>query len=119
MSAKKRILLVDDEPNILFFVQISLSAAGYDVVTARGGAKALELAQADKFDLMMLDMVMSPVSGIEVLDILRTFSRVPVLACTARHDYIEAALKHGATDYINKPFIPDDLLAKVKALLKD
>jgi two-component system, OmpR family, KDP operon response regulator KdpE len=116
--AKKRILVVDDEADILFFVDIGLKAAGYEVSTAGGGVDALALARAQPFDLILLDMVMSPMGGIEVLDTVRGFSDIPVIASTARSELGELALQHGATAALKEPFMPEELTGLINRILK-
>ena len=118
MDKKKLVLVVDDEPRVLWFVKISLTTAGYDVVTAASGEEALGLMQSHKFDIILLDLLMTPMDGLEVLGRLRTFSKVPVLIFTA-HAFIAAdqALQMGANGFIAKPFKPEDLVKKVESML--
>ena len=111
--SNKRVLVVDDEPGILKFVRISLSAAGYDVITASGGEEGLKLLESAKPDIMLLDIVMEPVSGFDVLFRLRRFSRMPVIVFTAQSVIAESALSAGAKGYISKPFMPDELVRKI------
>lgn len=117
MKNKKRILVVDDEPGILALVDTILGLAGYDVVTTQSGEEALALVRSDEPDLVLLDIVMVPVTGFDVLDRLRTFSRVPVIVFTAQSAIAEKAQKFGANDWIAKPFNPDVLLEKIQHLL--
>ena len=112
--SKKRVLVVDDEPGVLKFVRISLSAAGYEVLTAGGGEEALQLVQSQNPDIMLLDIVMEPVSGFDVLFRLRRLSnRMPVIVFTAQSVIAESALSAGAKGYISKPFMPDELVRKI------
>ena len=117
MEAKKRVLVVDDEPGILRFVGINLRLAGYEVATTTSGEEALKLVQSLKPDVMLLDILMQPVSGFEVLEHLRVFSQLPVIVFTARSEVAEEAVKRGATSYLAKPFIPEDLLQKIQDVL--
>jgi DNA-binding response OmpR family regulator len=118
MGPGKRILVVDDEPGILHFVQTSLNLAGYEVITCTGGEEALELARSQKPDVILLDIVMQPLTGFEVLVRLRAFSRAPVIVFTARREIVELAMKAGATDHIAKPFIPGELIKKIQGILE-
>lgn len=114
---KKRILVVDDEPGILHFVQASLSLAGYDVIVTTNGADALNLVRTENPDIMLLDILMVPMTGFDVLEKLRTFSQMPVIVFTARSFIAEQSLQAGANDYIAKPFRPEELQRKIKTVL--
>jgi DNA-binding response OmpR family regulator len=117
MNAKKKVLVVDDEPGILRFVSTSLTLAGYDVATTGSGEEALELVKSQNPDIVLLDILMHPVNGFDVLEQLRTFSRVPVVVFTAQREIAEKALKEGANAYIMKPFVPGDLVKKIQSTL--
>jgi two-component system KDP operon response regulator KdpE len=117
MDTKKRILVVDDEPGILRFVNASLGLAGYEVLSAATGEEALLLARSEKLDAMLLDILMVPMSGFDVLTELRTFSQIPVIVFSARSYISEQALKAGANDYISKPFRPEELVKKLQTVL--
>jgi len=118
VNSKKRVLVVDDEAGILRFVRISLSAAGYEVITASGGEEALQLVESQKPDIMLLDIVMEPVSGIDVLFRLRRASnKIPVIVFTAQNFIAESALSIGAKGYISKPIMPDQLVRKIEETL--
>lgn len=110
---KKRVLVVDDEPAVLRFTSVSLSVAGYEVVTATGGEEALKLVDSAKPDIVLLDLVMEPLTGLDVLARLRAFSQLPVIAFSARSDLGAIALKEGANGFIAKPFRPDQLVKKI------
>jgi DNA-binding response OmpR family regulator len=118
MDTKKRVLIVDDEPGILHFVRINLSLAGFDVITTTDGEKALKLIESQKPDIMLLDILMVPMDGFEVLIRVRAFSQLPVIVFTGRSDIASRALAEGANDFIGKPFRPDDLTEKIKAILE-
>ena len=118
MDNKKLVLVVDDAPAILRFVRISLSAAGYNVIMAGGGAEALALVRSEKPDVIVLDMLMSPMSGFDVLRELRQFPDIPVIACSANSAAAERSLSEGATDFITKPFLPDHLAKKIRQVLE-
>ena len=103
-----RVLVVDDEERILNFLRSKLIASGYGVLTASNGLEALEQAQAQEPDLIVLDVLMPRMNGFEVLKELRTFSSVPVIILSARGadaDRIKG-LSIGADDYLPKPFNP-------------
>jgi len=113
-----RILVVDDEERILNFLSIKLKASGYEVLTAGNGVKGLEQAQAQEPDLVVLDLLMPKMDGLEMLKQLRTFSTVPVIILTAKGadtDRIKG-LQLGADDYLAKPFNPDELVARIEAI---
>jgi DNA-binding response OmpR family regulator len=118
MMKQFRILLVDDEQRILNFLSAKLITAGYDILTANDGYEALEQAQAQEPDLIVLDVLMPRMNGFEMLKELRTFSSVPVIFLSARGtdaDRIKG-LSTGADDYLPKPFNPDELLARIEAI---
>ena len=113
-----RILVVDDEERILNFLSTKLKASGYEVLTAGDGVKGLEQAQAQEPDLVVLDLLMPRMDGLEMLKQLRAFSPVPVIILTAKGadtDRIKG-LKLGADDYLPKPFNPDELVARIEAI---
>jgi len=113
-----RVLVVDDEERILSFLRSKLIASGYGVLTASNGLEALEQAQAQEPDLIVLDVLMPRMNGLEVLKELRTFSSVPVIILSARGtdaDRIKG-LSIGADDYLPKPFNPDELVARIEAV---
>ena len=115
-----RILVVDDEPQILRALQTSLRGAGYDVVTATTGAEALTAAAVQPPDAVILDLVLPDTRGTDVCRELRTWSTVPVIVLSVVGDEDEkvAALDAGADDYVTKPFGLDELLARLRAALR-
>ena len=113
-----RILIVDDEERILNFLSTKLKASGYEVLTAPNGVVGLEQVQAQEPDLVVLDLLMPKMDGLEMLKQLRTFSPVPVIILTAKGtdtDRIKG-LQLGADDYLAKPFNPDELVARIEAI---
>jgi len=113
-----RILVVDDEVRILNFLSSKLKASGYEALTASNGLEGLEQAQAQEPDLIVLDLLMPKMDGLEMLKELRTFSAVPVIILTAKGadaDRIKG-LQLGADDYLPKPFNPDELVARIEAV---
>ncbi len=120
MTRKPVILVVDDEPQILRVMRATLPARGYEVRTAPGGAEALDELQKEIPDLIILDLVMPNVSGLEVCRRVREFSSVPIIVLSAKEFESDkvAALDMGADDYVMKPFGLDELLARVRAMLR-
>ena len=122
MTTKKKILVVDDEDDILNFLELVLQEKGYEVLTAGGGQEALTRAQMAKPDLVLLDIMMPQMDGWEVLKLLRVdddTAKVPVAMLSARTDAQDRVqgLQEGAVDYIFKPFSLQDLLNKIESLL--
>ena len=115
-----RVLLVDDEPQLLRALGINLRARGYDVVTAVDGRSALQAAARSVPDLVVLDLGLPDIDGVEVVRGLRGWSSVPILVLSARDAQRDkvAALDAGADDYVTKPFGMDELLARVRAALR-
>jgi two-component system KDP operon response regulator KdpE len=115
-----RILVVDDEPQILRFLRPSLAAAGYDVVTAATASEALKLAAEKAPNAILLDLGLPDLDGKEVIQRLRAWSQVPIIVVSARDREIEkiAALDLGADDYIDKPFGIGELLARLRTALR-
>ncbi|MBI2860223.1 MAG: response regulator transcription factor [Chloroflexi bacterium] len=115
-----RILVVDDDPEILSLVRRGLAYEGYTVDTAADGEQALARAREREPDLVILDVMMPGLDGLEVSRRLRHGGDVPILMLTARGTVADkvAGLESGADDYLVKPFALDELLARVKALLR-
>ncbi|MBF8265237.1 MAG: response regulator transcription factor [Dehalococcoidia bacterium] len=113
-----RILLVDDEERILNFLRVKLTAMGYGVLTASNGLEAIEQAQSQEPDLIVLDVVMPKMGGLETLRQLRTFTSVPVIFLSGQDASAQktAGLSLGADDYLAKPFSPDELVARIEAI---
>lgn len=113
-----RILVVDDEPQIIRFLKPALGAAGYDVVTAANAAEAIRLSATQSPDAMLLDLGLPDKDGKEVIREVRAFSQVPIIVLSARDRETEkiSALDLGADDYVNKPFGIGELLARIRAV---
>lgn len=117
----ERILIVEDEDKIARFVELELRYEGYEVEKAPDGRQGLALAQEKVFDLIVLDIMLPGLNGIEVLRRIRQTSQVPVIMLTARDDTMDkvAGLDGGANDYITKPFAIEELLARIRAALRN
>ena len=114
------ILTIDDEEGILNFLRVRLRLEGYKVLTANNGEVGLQLAEANNPDLIILDLQMPEMDGYQVLQQLRVFSTVPVILLTVKEEdvYKIKGLELGADDYVTKPFNPDELCLRVKAILR-
>lgn len=117
-ALRKRVLVVDDEPGIGKVLRIRLGLSGYDVITTTRGGEAVELVRTQRPDIVLLDVVMGDVSGLEVLDQVRNFSQVPIIVFTGRPEIAQIASKLGANDFIAKPFDVDDLAIKIERVFE-
>ncbi|MET7767625.1 response regulator [Nocardia sp. NPDC005366] len=115
-----KVLVVDDEPQIVRALRINLSVRGYEVITANNGAAALRAAADRHPDVVILDLGLPDMDGIEVLAGLRGWTEVPVIVLSARTDSTDKveALDAGADDYVTKPFGMDELLARLRAAVR-
>ena len=120
MAETTKILLVEDEEKLARFVELELCHEGYSVTKAFTGREGYELAASGGFDLILLDIMLPELNGMEVLRRLRRVSTVPVIMLTARDEVMDkvAGLDQGADDYITKPFAIEELLARVRAALR-
>jgi len=115
-----RILVVDDDPQIRRVMRVTLTGQGYEVDDARNGDSALEKVREQRFDLVLLDMNMPGMSGLETCRAIRSQSEIGIIMLTVRDtesDKVEA-LDAGADDYITKPYNPPELLARIRAALR-
>lgn len=113
-----RILIADDDPQLLRALRITLTAKGYKVLIARNGAEAISVAIDHRPDLYLLDLGMPELDGLEVIEAIRGWSEAPILVVSGRSgagDKVDA-LDAGADDYVTKPFSIDELLARIRAL---
>jgi two-component system, OmpR family, KDP operon response regulator KdpE len=115
-----KILIADDDPQILRALKVTLRARGYEIITAEDGAEALEMAADHRPDLVMLDLGMPKLDGVEVIHALRGWTQIPILVVSGRTDAADKvdALDAGADDYVTKPFAIDELLARIRALTR-
>jgi two-component system KDP operon response regulator KdpE len=120
MTVEPLILAVDDEAGILRLIKLELSSQGFRVVVAGDGEEALRLAEQQRPDIVVLDIVMPQMNGLEVMRRLRERTSVPVILLTAKdHDDDKVrGLELGADDYLVKPFNPEELSARVRAVLR-
>jgi two-component system alkaline phosphatase synthesis response regulator PhoP len=121
--AKKRILVVDDEEDILELVRYNLSREGYKILCASSGEEGLKIARAEKPDLIVLDLMLPGVDGLDVTRQLKgddATRKIPIIMLTAKGEEsdIIKGLELGADDYITKPFSPRVLVARIKAVLR-
>src|SRR5512145_1406325 len=115
-----KILVVEDDPNIRKLVRVNLVKRGYTVVEAADSAQALALFKEEALDLVLLDLVLPGLSGVDVCAWMRARSEIPIIILSARseEDLKVAALDAGADDYVTKPFGQEELLARVRAFLR-
>jgi two-component system, OmpR family, alkaline phosphatase synthesis response regulator PhoP len=116
----KTILIVDDEPRIAQIARDYLERAGFSVITAADGGEALEKARGSRPDLIVLDLALPRMDGLDVARAVRRESNVPIIMLTARVDESDKliGLELGADDYITKPFSPRELVARVRAVIR-
>jgi len=120
MSAEPLVLAVDDEAGILRLIKLELSTQGFRVVTAENGEQALRMAEEHRPDIVLLDIVMPDITGLEVMRKLRERTNIPVILLTAKGSDADKVrgLEMGADDYLAKPFSPEELSARVRAVLR-
>ncbi len=116
----KRILIIEDEEKFARFVEMELNYEGYEVAKAFDGRTGLEMAEGGGFDLVLLDIMLPGLNGMEVLRRLRRSTPVPVIMLTARDSVVDKVfgLDSGADDYITKPFAIEELLARIRTALR-
>jgi two-component system alkaline phosphatase synthesis response regulator PhoP len=118
--AREKILVVDDERNIVELMKFNLKKEGYEVATAFDGLEAIRVAREEKPDLIILDLMMPELGGLDVCKTLRKESKVPIIIVTAKGEEIDMilGLELGADDYVTKPFSPKLLITKIRTVLR-
>jgi len=116
----ENILIIEDEEKLSRFIELELTYEGYEVKKAADGRTGLLLAEAEPFDLILLDIMLPEINGLEVLRRLRRFSKTPVILLTARDSVMDkvTGLDSGADDYVTKPFAIEELLARIRTALR-
>jgi two-component system phosphate regulon response regulator PhoB len=123
MNPKGKILVIDDEPDVIELVAFNLKQAGFDVVTATDGAEALRKARSTQPSLVVLDLMLPQIDGLEVCKLLRRdplTAAIPILMLTAKASEVDRilGLELGAEDYVTKPFSPRELVLRIRKLLE-
>lgn len=115
-----KILIVEDEEKIARFIELELKHEGYEVIKANNGRTGLEIAEKGEADLVILDVMLPEINGLEVLRRIRKVSDIPVIMLTARGAVMDkvSGLDAGADDYVTKPFAIEELLARIRTALK-
>lgn len=118
--SKQRVLIIEDDPNIVRFLELELRHEGYAVEKEYDGLFGLRRAQNESFDLILLDIMLPAINGMEVLRQLRPECQTPVILLTARDSVMDKVhgLDEGAADYVTKPFAIEELLARMRAVLR-
>lgn len=119
-KVSERILIVEDDEKIARMIELELGHEGYETEKAFGGVEGLTTAENGEFDLVLLDIMLPGMSGIEVLRRLRKVKDVPVILLTARDETVDKVLglDSGADDYVTKPFVIEELLARIRACIR-
>ena len=115
-----KILIIEDEKNLARFVQLELQHEEYETVVENNGRRGLDLALNEKFDVILLDLMLPDLNGLEIARRVRQVKTTPIIMMTARDSVIDrvSGLDHGADDYIVKPFAIEELLARLRAVLR-
>ena len=117
---RKKILLIEDEVKLARFVELELRYEGYDVTVCHGGREVLQMITHHAFDMILLDLMLPGLTGIEICRRVRKFSDVPIIMLTAKDETMDkvAGLDSGADDYLTKPFAIEELLARMRVAFK-
>lgn len=118
--AEGRLLVVEDNQDIVDMLKVMLGAEGYEVLTASDGAQALATIREEQLDLIILDLMLPIMDGLEVCKRAREFSQTPIIVLTAKTGEVDkiVGLNSGADDYVEKPFSPGELIARIRAQLR-
>ena len=118
--SKTRVLVIDDEENVCELITLYFEKAGYEVISSGSGTEGIEMIRTQKPELVILDLMLPDMDGLDVCKEIRKSSNVPLIMLTARVDEVDRVLglEMGADDYVTKPFSPRELLARVKAVLR-
>ncbi|WP_407371738.1 response regulator [Carnobacterium sp.] len=116
----KQLLLIEDDPTIIDFMEVVLSKENYQLKVAKTGMEALTFLQTESLDLLLLDLGLPDIDGIDLLKIVRKRMTIPIIILSARTNELEKvkALDHGADDYVTKPFGTHELLARIRTSLR-
>lgn len=119
-AGRPTVLVIDDEENVCELITLYFDKAGYDVICTGDGIEGIEMVKSKKPDLVILDLMLPGVDGLDVCKDIRKVSNVPLIMLSARVDEVDRVLglEIGADDYVTKPFSPRELLARVKAVLR-
>lgn len=117
---RKKVLLIEDEVKLARFVELELRYEGYEVSVCHEGREGLQKAMEDSYDMILLDLMLPGLSGIEICRRVRKFSQVPIIMITAKDETMDkvAGLDSGADDYLTKPFAIEELLARMRVAFK-
>ena len=117
---RKKILLIEDEVKLARFVELELKYEGYDVTTCHDGRVGMEMITNQEFDMILLDLMLPGLTGIEICRRVRKFSQVPIIMLTAKDEVMDkvAGLDSGADDYLTKPFLTQELLLRIQRILQ-
>ena len=117
---KEKILIIEDDPKISRLIEIELKFEGFEVSFAYDGKEGLNSAKYNSYDLIVLDLMLPKMNGIEVCKRIREFSEVPIIMLTAKDEISDkvVGLDYGADDYMTKPFSNEELIARIKALIR-
>jgi two-component system response regulator RegX3 len=120
MSQRPRVLLVEDEESFIDALTIGLEREGFDVVAAADGQAAVDAFAPDRFDIVLLDMMLPKLSGLDVCRVIRNQSDVPIIVVSAKGEEVDAVLmlEFGADDYVTKPYRLRELVARIRAVLR-
>jgi DNA-binding response OmpR family regulator len=118
MNKRACVLVVEDDPKIKRIFELKLKLEGYDIITARDGLEAINQVETHSPDILLLDIMLPVMNGLEVLQKLRGFSQIPVITFSANMELGQKALKLGANAFVPKPFNPDVMIRKVRQVLQ-